>query len=228
MAFPPGGITLPNVYRLLAHFKGVDPTETWRSEFSIFASGAVPQPGDAIINAAEAYWRDNLRTDCFLDHLELRKATWGDVIFSQQSALWTSTVGLAGTKIAAYGAQGANAVGKEVVCYVRITNSGPKPGKQFLRQLLDEGDIAAVPGSPWQFLTPPMTPNVTDAKFQTLLGTTGITGFFGAIPDPRLCVIHFSIKEFNINPANLPFESSVSAMHIVGPSTNKPTRKNKK
>lgn len=94
----------------------------------------------------------------------------------------------------------------------------------FLRQLLDEGDIAAIPGSPWQFLIPG-PPNVTDVKFQGILAAT-IGGFF--LSDPGLRVVHFPVKRYlanPVNPANQPFSTSLFGMHIVGPTVNKQTRK---
>lgn len=228
MPLPPGGLGVPNAFVLIAHFRGVNPVDTWRSELHIFQSGAVPQIGDPVITAAIAFWRGNLRTDCFLDHLELRNAVFGNVIFSMQAAIWTDTLNQAGTKVTAYGAQGANAVGKEVAAYVRISNTGPKLGKAFLRQLLDEGDIAAVPGAAWVFLQAPQVPNVTQAKFLTLVNSSGLSGFFGGASNPHICVVHFSLKEWSINPLLLPFTSPATAMNLIGPTVNKATRKSKK
>lgn len=228
MPLPVGGITLPNVYTLIAHFLGQDSVNTWRSEFHIYQSTGQPLPTDAIIGAAKTYWLGNLQTTCKLDHLELRRATWGDIPYASQAALWVDSVGLFGLKVGAYGAEGTAGVGKEVVAYIRITNSGPKPGKQFIRGLLDNGDVYAQTGGQWVLITTGTPSNVNDTKYQTLLGSSGLTGYFGGSADPRVCTTHFSIKEYNINPANLPFESSISAMHLVGPTVNKAKRSNKK
>ena len=228
MPLPVGGITLTNVFTLIGHFLGQDTTDTWRSEFHIYKSSGPPEPSDAIVEACVLYWEGNLITTATLDHLELRNATWGDIPYSLQAAIWTSPVGHAGTKTSAYGAEGTAGVGKEVVAYVRVTNSGPKPGKQFIRGFLDNGDIYASVGGQWIFLQSPAVPNVTDTKLQTLIAASGLNAFYGGTPDPRICTTHFSIKEYNINPLNLPFESSVSAIHLIRPSVNKATRKSKK
>lgn len=222
-AFPV--LTLTHHYRLIGHFKGAA-TGTWRSEFAIKQTSGVPAPTDAIVVAAKDYWIANLRHDCTLDSLELRAATWGDQPFSTQGAIWRSPVEVLGDKITVYGAEAANAVGIEVCAYVKYFTSGPKPGKQFLRQLLDTGDIAAVPGDPWVFL--PSGGHVTPALFRGNSINNGLaTGWFGTA-DPGLRIIHFSLKAYNADHSNLPFSTTIDDFALERPMVNKATRKNPK
>jgi hypothetical protein len=220
-------VSLLNTYTMIAHFKGTDPLQSWRSSFEFFST-AVPVPGGALENACADYWKANLRTDCTLDDIEVRNWSRGDLPFSLEGALFDSSAFAgAGTKtnVIHYGAEGANAVGKEVACFIRIATSPGKEGKQFIRQLLDDGDIAAVPGSPWQFLVPG-PPNVTNTKFQAIVSGTVGPHFSG---DPRLVVVHFPLKEYLLAPtapANQPFATLISSMTLIGPTVNKATRKN--
>jgi hypothetical protein len=228
MPLPPGGLTLPNVYLVIGHFVAQDGVNTWRLETTIFQGSGTPAPTDAIITSIKNYYLDNLITTCKLDRLELRRRTWGNVPFSTQAAIWESTVGSFGNKVTSYGAEGSAGVGKEVVAFIRITNTGPKPGKQFIRGLLDNGDVYAEAGGQWIFLVGGGGPNVTNTKYQTILASTGMTGYFGGTADPRICVSHFSLKEYDADPTKLPFETSVNSMALVGVTTNKATRRNKK
>jgi hypothetical protein len=218
---------LAHHYRAIAHFHGVDPLETWRSSFEYVQTSAVPAPADAILVAMQNYWLANLRNDCTLDTIEVRNWTFGPQPFSQQQALFHKAIGNVGSKTVGYGAMGANAVGKEVAAYIRYSNTGPKNGKAFLRQLLDDGDIAAVPGSPWVFLQAPQVPNVTPAKFTTVFNSTSLSTYIGAV-DPGLRVVHFSLKKYLVDNTQLPFPSTILAVSLIGPTVNKATRKNKR
>jgi hypothetical protein len=143
--------------------------------------------------------------------------------------LWILPLNLIGEKPTTYsGQQAAPALtGKEVVAFIKQNTTGGKPGKQFLRQLYDLGDIGAVAGAPWEVLP---SARVTAALFTTDTNTV-LGPYFGPTAAPALVVVHFSKKNYNANPtnpANLPFSTNVSSLTLVGPSTNRPTRKSKK
>lgn len=222
-------VTLAHHYELIGHFIGADGVNKWRSSVVLFDSSAVPVDTDAIVTSMIDFWKRNLITTCHYDHTELRAWARGNQPFSTQAALWTSS-NLAGfgTKSSggAYGAEGTEGLGKEVVASVKIDTTGPKPGRLFIRGLLDNGDAAAQAGGQWVELIPG-PPNVTNTKFQLILGAT-IAPYFGTA-NPGLRVVHFSIKEWNANAGNplfSPFPSTVADMNYIGPTTNKATRKN--
>lgn len=219
---------LTNGFELIGHFKGQDGINTWRNSIAIFDTSAVPAPSDPIVSAMETFWKHNLITSCHYDHSELRHWTRGDVPFSAEGAIWNSSLGAgAGTKTAAgaYSAEGTAGVGKEVVAFIRIATSPGKEGKMYLRGLLDNQDVFSQAGGQWIFITPG-PPNVTPAKFSALV-TTDLGAFLGAV-NPRLCVVHFSVKNWNASagaPANAPFETPITSMTMVGPTVNKATRR---
>lgn len=221
-------VTLANHFELIVHMHGVDSTQKWRNSIVIKDTSGVPADTSSVVQLFVNFIRSNLRTDVFVDHIELRNWTRGDIPFSQEGAIYTSAQGAGPgqkTLVGNYGAQGANAVGKEVAAFIRIETSPGKIGKFFLRQLLDDGDIAAVPGSPWAFLVPG-PPNVTNTKFQNVVFNTIASGF---TTDPGYRVVHFPVKEYlaaPANPANQPFSTVISTMQLVGPTVNKATRKN--
>lgn len=220
--------TLPNHYELIGHFLGQNGVDTWRNSIVVFQSSGQPQPTDPIIQAMVEWWRLNLITTCSYVKSELRAWTRGDVPFSNEGAIWNSTVG-AGigqkTNVASYGAEGTAGVGKEVVGFVRIFNTIGREGKMFMRALLDNADVFSSAGGPWVFITPG-PPNVTPTKFaNTAVNTIGL--YFGSA-NPGLRVVHFSIKHWNASGGatpDAPFGSDITSMQLVGPTLNKPTRK---
>jgi hypothetical protein len=220
-------VTLANHFELIGHFKGADGVNTWRN--SIVVKDSSGTPGDISNPIPEVcdFWRRNLITVCNLDHIELRNWARGVQPYSQAPALWTSTQNCgAGTKSAsnAYGAEGSEGIGKEVVAFLRILSAPGKEGKMFLRGLFDESDVAAQAGGQWVFIVPGPG-NVTPAKFTTLMNATIQTYF---LSDPGLRVVHFPVKRYlanPTNPGNLPYSTTISDMSMVGPSVNKSTRK---
>jgi hypothetical protein len=226
MAGPP--FAFAQHFQVVGHFRGVDPTETWRTELTVTQPANVPQPTDPIILAIRDYFRHNLRNDCFLDHIELRQWSFGPQPLAGRGALWELAVAQSGLKVSTYGAEGSavQVLGKEVVAFVKQDTISAKPGKQFIRQLYDGQDIYAVAGSPWAYGA---NPNVTATVYGT--STTATLGaYFGNAASPQICVVHFSKKNYDANPvtANLPFSTAVTGMRLIGPTTNRPTRKNKR
>lgn len=219
---------LADVYTLIVSSGSTVATnETWRNTYDVYSTAGVPQPTDTIIETLLEVHQENLVSTAQIFQAELRNWTFGPQPYGTGVPLWTEALSLPGTKVAAYGAEGADAVGKEVVCYIKRLNTGPKNGKLFLRGFLDSGDIAALTGAPWEFLTSP-APNVTPAKYAGILATTGLNGFMGAGKNPGLVVVHFSYKQYQIDNTRLPFFSHITSQVLIGPTTNKPTRKSKK
>jgi hypothetical protein len=225
MAGPP--FTFANHFQVVGHFIGADITEKWRTELTVVGT-TQPAPTDPIILAIRDYYRHNLRDDCQLAEIELRAWTFGPQPLAGRGSLWVLPLNLSGEKTVTYGGMQASPqlTGKEVVAFVKINTTGGKPGKQFIRQLYDLGDIGAVAGAPWETLP---TARVTPATYLVEANAT-LSPYFGGSTNPGLCVVHFSKKNYNANPvtANLPFSTGTSSMTLVGPTTNKPTRKNKK
>jgi hypothetical protein len=218
---------LANVYTLLIKFQSTLVVgSTWRSSIDIWAPSGPPAPNDGVVTSWVAFAQRNLVPTAEIIEAELRAWQFGPQPYGTGIPIWQETLALVGTKAAAYGGVGANAVGKEVALFVRKTNTGPKEGKMFIRGFLDSGDIAALTGGPWQFLTPG-PPNVTDAKFQTNLTAAGVPGFIGG-PGPAYVVVHFSYKQYQVDPTRLPFFSLISTIHLVAPTVNKPTRKSRR
>lgn len=228
MAGPVGPpFVFPSHFQVVGHFLGNANGETWRSEVTVEAS-TVPQPSDQVIQTARDYFLHNLRSDCTLDHIELRQWTYGPQPLNGRGALWTQPYQLTGEKVTTYGGEQASPAltGKEVVAFVEHNTTGGKPGKQFIRQLLDLGDVGAVAGAPWEFLP---SSRVTPAKFTNDAGLLW-NPFIATATLPRLVVVHFSKKNYNNNPvsSNLPFSTTVLSLTLVGVTTNRPTRKSKR
>jgi hypothetical protein len=226
MAGPNPAVTLPNCYRLIGHFSG-NTVGTWRSEWCIFKSAGAIAPGDAIVTAAHDYWIANLRDDCTLVKLEARTVTYGNVPFSLQGALWVSSVGTAGNKDSIYGGNSSvqAPTGLEVCGFVSMFTSGGKPGKQYIRQLLDLVDVNSVAGGEWKFAGG--AAHVNPTVFRSNSVNNGLaTGYFGT-KDPGFVVPHFSFKDWQLDHSTLPFHTAITDYALVRPTLNKPTRKNK-
>lgn len=215
-------LTLANVYTLLAHFQETgNPAVTWRSSIDMYAT-AQPQPTDAIIVAMQNFWTKNLRSDCELLQVELRAWTHGGPQpFSLKYPLWRNVVSLVGTKNTTYGNQGAP-VGGEIVAYAqKLIGTGAKPGKMFIRALLDLYELVAAPGGRWAINLAPG--NVTPAHFHSLTVAGVIDGFFGAAKNPGFVEVHVPNK--GAGPASY---DVITDIQLIGVSLNKQTRKNKK
>lgn len=227
MPGPNPGITLAHCYRVIGHFVG-NGIGNWREEWTILSSAAVPQYTDPIITACHDYFIGNLRDDCTLSSIELRQVSYGNLPFSQQGHIWVHAVGTPGNKDSIYGGNSSAQAptGLEVCGYVELFTTGPKPGKQFKRQMLDLVDVKATAGGEWIFAGG--AAHVNPTVFRSNSVNNGLaTGYFGA-HDPGFVVAHFSQKDYNINPANLPFSTPVTDFALIRPTLNKPTRKNPK
>lgn len=222
--------TLPNHYVLIAEFEGAPGVQPWRSEFHIEgqAGGVVPGPTSAIVTACGQYWIDNLRDDALLATMTLRNWTYGQQPFGIGQPIYSVPVGSTGVKVATYGSQSTQPVGREVVAFVKIGNAGGRFGKQFLRGFLDNADVEALVGGEWRVKTNPpavVTPALFDAHSNAALAP-----FLNASSTPRLVVVHFSAKRWEAAQivANAPFSSPAIALHYERPGVNKSTRKNKR
>ena len=222
--------TFPDHYVLIAEFTGVAGTRPWRSELHIEgAVGTIPDPNSNIIQGAYQYWQDNLRTDATVQSLQLRHWTYGQQPFNAQSLpIWVRSINTGGNKTVAYGGEGPNPAGRELCGFVKIFNTGGRPGKQFLRYYLDEVDVTAVSGGEWALDASPPA-HVTTAAYHVIVSNR-LGPFNASAPAPRFCVVHFSSKRWNANPnsTNAPFSSPMTDMQLIGPTVNKSTRKNKK
>jgi hypothetical protein len=225
MAGPP--FAFAQHFQVVGNFHGLSPNDKWRTELTVNQSTGVPQPTDAIIIAIRDYFLHNVRNDCTLDTITLRQWSFGPQPLLARGALWEESIAQLGLKSSTYGgeADSSHVAGNEVVAFVKLLCGAAKPGKQFIRQLLDLDDIAAQPGEPWVFRG---GSRVTPAVYHTSTNATLHT-YWGAA-DPGLVVVHFSAKHYNANPvtANLPFSTTVQDMQLIKVATNKPTRKNKK
>ena len=216
----------PDLFQYVAHFIGAAGTEEWRSELTVHNT-TVPTPADTIQDAIKQFFVTNLRSDCTLSHIDVREWTFGPQPIATRGILFSTPYSLAGEKPSVYGGQQAAPAltGKEVVAFCKLATTRGRPGKVFLRQLLDLGDIGAVAGSPWEFIP---GGRVEPTSFHVQVVAT-IAPFFNAVSGPEIVVVHFSKKAYDANPisSNLPTHTPVLDMNLIRPSTNDPTRKNK-
>jgi hypothetical protein len=219
-SMPP--LTLANTYTVVAHFQnnGV-PQDKWRSSMEIHAT-AQPLPTDLIISSLESFWEKNLRTDCSLVETELRNwSHGGPQPFSVRYPIWRHPVAVNGTKLATYGNQGAPCGGEVCGFVEKLIASGAKPGKMFLRGLLDLYELVAQAGGLWGIDM--SRANVTPAHFLADTVTGIIDGFFGVGKDPGLTLVH--VPNHGVGPAT---SEPIVGMALVGPVTNKLTRKSRR
>jgi hypothetical protein len=215
-------VTAPNVYTLVFHEENPTTGSHWRQSIDIRQTGAVPQPGDPIINVLESFFRHSLRTDCNITSWELRNWTRGPVPFGSRGALWRTGTPAAGTKddtnvlTSLYGSQGPNPRGKEVVARILKQVVGPgKPAAMMLRGLLDDHDTVAPAGSPWILAASPI---VHDAALQAYI-PLHLAPYLGAGKNPGIVQIHYS-KKFNLGP----FVIEIGGFVYIGPRTNSASR----
>ena len=217
--------TLPGVYEFIAEFANhTNPNITWRNTVT-FRSTATPTITSPIVTALNEFFMRMAQPDT--DYVKRSVYNWarGAQPYPQGLPLFTDS-----TVVACIGdtvwdsALGSTykPTGGEVCMRVDHESGSPgKPGRNFFRGLLGEDNIASLSGGQWFLL-------IAIAVLQTILDnishTVGLDVFFGAgsggtqLGTVRWSKVHLTAPTFQ----------PTTSFRIMGVTTNKRTRKNKK
>lgn len=224
-------LTLPGAYSLTLEMGCAnDANVNWRNTFDIWSPTSVPISTAPIITAIQGFLQANLRSDAFIATATLRNWSQGPQPFASRPFIWQVTLGSSvapGTKQSAppngYGGEEVTTdVTPGTICALVKRYSGPatRSSHLFLRGLLDQLDYACVTGGK-PFLI--ATSNVTQAKFNQIVGQFLANYIGGGAAAPYLCVVHVG-NHYN----GPPFQSQVYQLALEGVTQNKQTRKNAK
>jgi hypothetical protein len=219
-------VTLPGVYTMLVEYANTsDPSKTWRNTYDFFQS-SLPQIGDSFANAMRQWAISMIHADAHLAKVAVYNWAKGRQPYPTGQPIWSESLTTAGTAEVAWVYPGGYVpapVGGEVVLRVdREHAGGARPGRLFLRTLLQEADLqSAGSGEKW---TITLVSPITQAHLNSIVAGAGLTGFLNQTPPGTgLCVVQYSPKT-NVVHGFIPQTSFT----LIGASTNKQTRKNKK
>jgi hypothetical protein len=180
-----------------------------------------------VIDAIQNFHLYNLRTDAGIFLVTLRNWSQGPQPFANRPFIWEIALGgTAGLKSAAaphgYSGEqtgGTNVPGINVAFVKRVTEGGKKNTALFLRGLYDGDDVTTEVGGKW---VTKGGSRVTSSTFQAT-ANAAFSSYFGNSAIPHLAIVH--VGNHGAGPA---FASPIDSLQLIGPSTNKQTRKNKK
>jgi hypothetical protein len=218
-------VTLPGVYTAIIEVANTnDPSKTWRNTYDFFQS-SLPQPTDPIANGLRQWQVSHTHTDAHLSKMAVYNWSKGRQPYPLGQPIWSQSLTTVGDAATAWGyplPYTVLAVGGEVVLRVdREHPGGFRPGRLFLRALINEGDVSVVgSGEKWGLT---LSSPLTQAHLNSIVA--GSIGSFlnQTPPSTGLCVVQYSPKT-NVVHGFIPQSSFL----LIGASTNKQTRKNKR
>lgn len=218
--------TLPGVYTFIVEYQNIaQPSVQWRNTYDFFQS-SLPQVGDSIANALRQWAQSMIHADARMFKASVYNWAKGRLPYPQGQPIWSESLNVTGTAETAWSYPSGYVplpVGGEVVLRVdREHFGGARPGRLFLRTLLQEADLQS-PGSGQKWTLTTVSP-ITQAHLNSIVTGSGLNNFLNqTAPGTGLCVVQYSPHTQTVH-GFLPMTSFL----LVGPSTNKQTRKNKK
>lgn len=201
----------------------------WKNSQALTGIGAgvdnPPTTSDAIIVAWQQFIQAVHYNDVTLDQIVLRQAIQhvGTTPGVETPPVWTLPVNAACTGNATYGsAQNSNYLPKDVVLFVKKGTTGGRSGKNFMRNILTEVDVASSLSGEWSF-TPGaghFDPAVFNAAVVAILA-----GYMTNPPGSGnyyLSVLH--LMHVKTGDTRLPYSTLMSSMLAEKPAWNKATR----
>lgn len=193
----------------LAHSEPFTPDDTW-----------------AVLPPIRDYYIGNISNNGFIEHITgyhvyQRHAGETNV---EHPPIFQKDYHTAGNRNAAYGASTPHGdpLPKDVAIYVKLSTSGGRSGKQFLRCNLWEGEVISVEAGAWAFNE--ADDRFTTARFNTLVGTTlaQVMGGGTHVGDGQLVVPHLLFTQ--LGDTRTAFLTNVTGVHAIRPTWNKAHR----
>lgn len=217
-------VTLPGAYDMIVKFGNIaDPQLQWRSTYT-FLSDTTPVLDVGIVLAIRNFAQMTIHSDSHMTGYDVYNWARGRQPYPLGSPVIATTGSLVGTADTSWtplvGTYLPN--GGEVCMRMdHITTGQGKPGRSFLRGLLGEHDVISVTGGKWTLVA-------GQAPWQTALAANVTSSGLGAYMLPTatskvLCVVRYSAKLGVVHGS-----SGINQFQIIGVTTNKQTRKNKK
>lgn len=221
---PLSPVTLANVYEMIFTMQNVATGKQWRNSYT-FYSPATPVSGD---NAADHLYRMQIAM-VRLDSQIVKQACYnwarGTQPYPLGMPVWEATLANPGTADADWSTvldPAYEAVGGEVV--VRVDHeplTGNKPGRSFFRGLVGKNDVASTTVGRWLLIA---LIAALQAVLDAITSGSHVNDMFaGGSSSQKLVVVRYSPKTNTVHGYTL-----VTGLKLIGASTNKLTRKNKR
>lgn len=224
-------VSFPNHFVLTVESGSLDGQTHWRNSFDIVGSvGNTPATNDPVVLAVIQWIADMQDPTSQVESASLRNWSYQAQPFSQRQAIWSilaiNKVGNLPSWSSPY-TPGPPCLGTVCSEIVKPVFAGVgKPGRVFLRNMFQRDNILSEPGGP-----PAFDPSFNQGVFLPALNAHTVTvlgPYCTNNPLPRLCLVHFSVKDYKANPATLPFDSAMAVPVFSRLTSNKLTRKNRK
>lgn len=220
---PPGYVTFPGAYDVIFEYHNVtDPTIFWRTTWTIVDNAPPTWPG-GILGALQAYVTAMVHSDVLVDKLSVYNWARGRLPYPLGTPLFIQPLSLIGQADGNWPALSTpyTPAGGEVCLRVDKIASGGKNGRNFHRALLGEDDISALSGGR---ISTVASVAVLQTQHDTIVTNAGLHSFMlPAATTTGLIVMRFSEKTGVVHGYSM-----LSSMSVIGATTNKLNRKNRK
>lgn len=217
-------IPLANVYACIGIVRsGTNPDVKWRLTQDIHAA-VVPTPSDIVFSDLSDFWLAMIWNLDVLEEIRVYNWVLGAQPYPAGLPIFVIPYNLNGSAAADWGT-GAPPIpycGDDVCLRIDKFHDGVgKPGRSFMRNLLRDNDIVSSAPGPW--VLNPMSV-FTQANLNTIVTSTGWgTHFASGSAAAQAVVVQASRKHETVSGFG-----HVTSLNLIGATTNKPTRKNKK
>lgn len=217
-------VTLPNVYDLIVtKANHGDPSIRWRNTMTFF-SLSVPTPTTPIVAAILGWNNGSTWPDTDLVEVSCYNWSRGRLPYPTGTAIFTETLSLPGTANTVWTHLGSpyDPVGGEVCLRIdHIPEAPGRDGRTFLRGLLGSLDIAAISGGRWILTS---TVANLQANLNSLNSLTALDAHFSSgLSSDKLVIVRYSPKTETVHGSD-----EVAALSVVGVTTNKRSRANRR
>src|SRR5215469_15174664 len=222
MPGPTTPVGLVNVYTAIAEYHTTaDSTKRWRNSYD-FHQTSTPVGSDAFFTHLANFVKGMGMPDTTVDFIKVYNWSRGTNIYPAGLPIFTIVLNATGTANTAWSISGPfPPAGSEVCLRIDKGHLGAgKPGRFFFRNFLNDGDIQSTRGGRWTLVSGSA---FTQANVLAMMNGTGIDAYVNggpALDGYSLVTVQYSPKTHTVHG----FQHD-NLWSLIGPTTNKPTRK---
>jgi hypothetical protein len=218
-------VNLANVYTAIVEYViTADRTKRWRNSYDFYSTDA-PAEATGILAALATFAGTMVWADTTVESLSVYHWSRGTQPYPNGLPIIVTPLGGAGVASSSwvFGTE-QPAAGSEICLRVDKNHIGiGRPGRFFFRNFVPESQISADRGEAWHLVSG--TP-ITEGHWNSILSTTGMSAYITNVPGPggqNFVTVQYSPKTHTVHGS-----ANDSTWSLIGPTTNKPTRKSHK
>lgn len=219
-------ITLANVYTAIVEYSVVgNPSIKWRNSYD-FHSTVAPTGSADIVAALAAYAPGWIFSNSQMDSIKVYNWSKGTQPYPSGLPILEIAYGTPGHASTVWTLSDTyNPLGNEVCVRVDKEHAGiGRPGRFFFRNMIPDGQVQASQGGKWAFT---VGTHITQSAHTAFITSSGVVNYLAGHVDPTtqqaFVTVQYSSKAHVVHGYN--YDSN---WVIIGPTTNKPTRKSKR